>query len=521
MTDSIAPARPDAEAPSPAARKGLGLVGWLRWFWRQLTSMRVALILLFLLALAAVPGSIFPQRGSNASGVDQYFTDHPGIAPWLDRLSLFDVYAAPWFAAVYLLLCVSLAGCILPRIAAYSRALRTPPPPPPSRLDRLSGYAASTTAENPQKALSLAAHDLRRRRWRVRTGDGWVAAEKGYLREAGNLVFHVSLLVLLAAVAAGSLFGWRGSVIVLESAAFSNTVTQYDSFTAGRMVDKANLAPFTVALDDFRATYEVGGPQSGAPRDYQADVTFTPEPGAASATKTIAVNDPLSVNGAKVFLTGHGYAPHVIVRDATGTVVFDGSVPFLPRDKMFTSMGVVKVPDTDPQLGFQAIFLPTTSVDMEKGPISVFPDSTDPGLFLSAWQGDLGLDDGTPQSVFRLDTTHMTKIGLESMKPGATWTLPDGRGTLEFAGVDEYANFAVAHDPGKEWALAAAVAAILGLLVSLFIPRRRVWVRAKSDDEGRTLVQVAGLARTENSSVGDDAAVALEAAVGGKAGGSA
>ena len=144
--------------------------------------MRVALILLFLLALAAVPGSIFPQRGSNASGVDQYFTDHPGIAPWLDRLSLFDVYAAPWFAAVYLLLCVSLAGCIPPRIAAYSWPCARRRPRRRRAWTGSAAYAASTTAENPQKALSLAAHDLRRRRWRVRTGDGWVAAEKGYLR---------------------------------------------------------------------------------------------------------------------------------------------------------------------------------------------------------------------------------------------------------------------------------------------------------------------------------------------------
>ena len=243
--------------------------------------------------------------------------------------------------------------------------------------------------------------------------------------------------------------------------------------------------------------------------------------GAASATKTIAVNDPLSVNGAKVFLTGHGYAPARDRPGRTGTVVFDGSVPFLPRDKMFTSMGVVKVPDTDPQLGFQAIFLPTTSVDMEKGPISVFPDADGSGALPVCLAGRPGA--GRRHPTVGVPSGHhphdQDRAGVD--EAGATWTLPDGRGTLEFAGVDEYANFAVAHDPGKEWALAAAVAAILGLLVSLFIPRRRVWVRAKSDDEGRTLVQVAGLARTENSSVGADAAAALEAAVGGKAGGSA
>ncbi|MEU1163986.1 cytochrome c biogenesis protein ResB, partial [Streptomyces sp. NPDC005921] len=43
---------------------GLGVVGWARWFWRQLTSMRVALLLLLLLSLGAIPGSLIPQSGA-------------------------------------------------------------------------------------------------------------------------------------------------------------------------------------------------------------------------------------------------------------------------------------------------------------------------------------------------------------------------------------------------------------------------------------------------------------------------
>lgn len=93
-----------------------------------MTSMRVALILLFALAVASVPGSIFPQRGADPIAVNRYFEQNPALAPWLDRLSMFDVYAAPWFAAIYLLLCISLAGCILPRTIDHVRALRRPPP---------------------------------------------------------------------------------------------------------------------------------------------------------------------------------------------------------------------------------------------------------------------------------------------------------------------------------------------------------------------------------------------------------
>src|SRR5204863_1351133 len=99
--------------------------------WRRLRSMRTALVLLFLLALAAVPASLLPQRRLNPAKVVQYRAEHPALAPLLDRFGLFDVFSSPWFAAIYLLLFVSLVGCILPRVRLHLRALRKAPPTAP------------------------------------------------------------------------------------------------------------------------------------------------------------------------------------------------------------------------------------------------------------------------------------------------------------------------------------------------------------------------------------------------------
>ena len=114
-------------------RLGRELVSWARFFWTTLTSMRTALILLFILGLAAIPGSLLPQRPTNPSGVRNWLAANPGWA-WIDRLGAFDVFGSAWFAAIYLLLFVSLIGCILPRTAQFAKALRAQPSPPPGRL---------------------------------------------------------------------------------------------------------------------------------------------------------------------------------------------------------------------------------------------------------------------------------------------------------------------------------------------------------------------------------------------------
>ncbi|RJK96171.1 cytochrome c biogenesis protein ResB [Vallicoccus soli] len=507
---------PEAPGAGPDGPAGLGARGWLRWGWRLLTSMRTALVLLFLLALAAVPGSLLPQRSSDPAGVRQWQEDHPGAFGLVDRLSGFDVYGSPWFSAVYLLLFVSLVGCVLPRSRQHWRAMRARPPAAPRRLERLPAHAEVVVDAPPEQALAAARRVLRSRRYRVAEGDGWVSAERGYLRESGNLVFHLSLVVVLVAVAVGHLYGFRANVVVVEGRGFSNVVAQYDSVEQGPWFDDASLEPFTVSLDAFRVRYQEGGEQAGAPRDFRAEVTWTEEPGEEPRTATIASNHPLVTGRSKVFLTGNGYAPRFTVRDGAGEVVWQGASPFLPRDANNTSEGVVKVPEAQPeQLGFTGLFLPTAAII--GSPVSIFPDARDPRVFLTAFRGDLGLDDGVPQSVYRLDTAAMEQFQdpelegqplARALAVGETMELPDGAGSITFDGVSRFVNLQVARDPGTTPALVGAVLAMTGLLLSLFVRRRRAFVRAVAQDDGsgagRTVVRVGGLSRSEDEGLADE-----------------
>jgi cytochrome c biogenesis protein len=489
-----------------AAGPRLGPLGWLRWTWRQLTSMRTALILLLLLALAAIPGSALPQRPNDPLAVNDWIERNPGAAPTLDRLGFFDVFASPWFAAIYILLFISLIGCVLPRVGAHWRSMRAPTPPAPRRLDRLAGARAWTTQD--PDVLVRAAEVLRADRWRVTPGDDALAAEKGFSRETGNLLFHIALVLVLVGVALGALFGWKGTVIIREGNGFANMLTQYDSFSPGRLAVPDRLPPFSFTMSEFDATFEREGSQRGAPRSFAATLQYVAEPGAPVAERVISVNSPLRLDGAKVFLVGHGYAPHLRVTDSTGRVVFDDTVVFLPQDGAFTSTGVVKAPDGTPQLGLQALFTPTAALSQERGPHSSFPAPDDPALFFSAWTGDLGLDSGEPRNVFSLDTEELEQIGLSALRPGETWQMPGGEGSVEFVGLDRWASFTVSRDPGKVLALVASITAIIGLCLSLFVRRRRIWVRvdpmAPSGATGSLApfrVQVAGLTRSDSADV--------------------
>ena len=501
--DGILASDGESQPSGPTAIR-MGPRGWLRWSWRQLTSMRVALILLLLLALASVPGSLVPQRGINEAKVLQFSQQNPTAARWMDLLGLFDVYTSPWFAAVYLLLFISLIGCVIPRTVEHARALRRPPAPTPARLSRLPDHASVVTQMPEQAALDRAEQQLRSWGYRVvRTRDA-VAAEKGYLRETGNLIFHAALIGILLAVATGSLFGYRGNVLVREGTGFSNALTQYDTFKPGRLFTPSDLKPFTLSLTNFSVSFETKGKQRGAPREFLADVVVRDGVAAPLQSRRLKVNEPLSLGGSRIYLVGWGYAPKVTVRDGEGRVVLRDSVAFLPRDGNFTSTGVIKSPDARPdQLGFQAIFLPTTRIDPERGPISLFPAAVTPGLFMSAWTGDLGLNSAKPQSVFALDTRSLKELGIKALAPGQTWVLPQGRGSITFDGVAQYATLSVARDPGAGPVLLFAAICVTGLVLSLFVHRRRLWVRVTRQPDGTTVAEVAGLTRSEGISVSE------------------
>jgi cytochrome c biogenesis protein len=493
--------------------------------WRQLTSMRTALVLLVLLALAAIPGSVFPQKAVKPEDVTRYYQDHPSLAPVLDRLGGFDVFRSPWFAAIYLLLFTSLIGCILPRARDHARALLRRVPDAPRRLERLPAHHEGETSRGAQEI----AESLRGWRRVIREhpdGTTTISAERGYLKEGGNLVFHTALIGVLAGVAVGAFGGWHANRILVQGAdqAFCTSSQQFDDFSPGTWVGAGNLPKYCFEMTGFRASYL----DSGQPKAFGATVDVT---GEKTETGEFSVNHPLRLGDANVYLLSHGYAPVVRYTDRYGksqTTV----APFPPTDdRTLTSAGVAIFPDAnaDPQTGvtsptqqvaFDGVYVPTAP---DSGPIalSTFPAENNPRLILTLYRGDLGLDLGIPSSVYHLnqhqiDTGKLKAVGRPKvLKAGESWTLDDGS-KVEFLGTRPWISLALRHDPGEPIVLVSIFLVLIGLMLSLTGKRRRVWVRLMPAEGGRSVLVAGGLARSDYPGFAEEFATLIDR-MGGEA----
>jgi cytochrome c biogenesis protein len=359
--------------------------------------------------------------------------------------------------------------------------MRSLPPATPKNLNRMEFF--STWAANGRE-LELARSWFKSNRFRILEKDGTISAEKGYLRETGNLFFHIALILILLGISFSSLFGMRGEAILNVGERFVNTPTSYDSLAYGKLFKDGKLANFIVTVDEFDAKYNV---VTNAPEDYTLNITLRQGDLSTPEKRVIKVNSPLAIGNTKIYLQANGYSPIVTVRDSKGNVALQGPIPFLPQDGNLRSIGAIKVPDAIPQVGFVGSFVPTYARSEGNGAISVFPQALDPRLLLSVWSGNMGLDSGVPQSVYRLDTSTLKSLGLKSLKPGETFTYTGG--SITFEGYVQWVNLQIVDDPGKNYALLGAIVAILGLLASLFTRRRRIWIRCGSE------IEVAGLAK--------------------------
>lgn len=517
--------------------------------WHWLTSMRTALVLLFLLALVAVPGALLPQREVSQSRVDEYIAANPTMGRIYDALDLFNVFGSPLFVALLTLLIVSLIGCIIPRSIDHYRAYRATPTRAPKYLHRMPFHAEGEVEASLDDVDKQVREVLRR--WRVaeyspeedRAGVFSLSAERGYARELANLVFHIAIVALISVFALGRMVFYEGQVIVVtnsesefavpveQSREFCNTSpANFDTFRAGPLFDGTGLTPFCFISHDFTASYLPNGQADS----FSSAISYAAGDDIASSTLgwedyTLRVNHPLRIHGDRVYLQGHGFAPQLTLTWPNGESRTQ-MIQYQPTDlTFFLSSGVMRFdppagmyPDLaerrQHQIAIEGIFAPTAAWVGPNGDMlrSSFPEMNDPAVSLDIYVGDAGLDTGRPQNIFALDQSLIASGQLQraervQLAAGEEVKVQLGADaadyvTVRFDGAAEFANYQISRDPTQAWALGATVLLLGSLVGSLVIKRRRVWVRLRPRPDGApgTLVEIAGLARTDRAGWGGE-----------------
>lgn len=518
--------------PTPLRR----VLAFLRNTWRGLTSMRTALVLLFLLALAALPGALLPQRALNGPKTDDYITAHGWWGTLLDRLQFFTVYSSVWFSAIYLLLMISLIGCLAPRSVDYVRSMRARPVLTPTNLSRMPHYRRAVVDSAPEDVLAAANTRLSRWRRTEREEDGGarsLSAERGYLRETGNLIFHFSMLGLIIFFALGKMFSYGGQVIVQANGGqFCNAgIYAYDSFDAGLDVDGTKLDPWCVKVNDFTAHYT----PAGEPDYYDSKIQY--QSGEDLTTGTwrpydLKVNSPLRTVGDRVYLLGHGYTPKFTVTYPGGetrsmatqwrpvdqtTLLSEGATKFEPPGITDEAVRRTK------ELAVTGVFAPSSFLH-ENVLTSSGPGLDNPAVAVDVMRGDLGTDNGEGQSIFDVDQSmvddgRLKQVARQNLYVGQSVTLDDGT-KITFTGVQQWVSLQISHDPTQVFVLVFAITMLLGLGGSLLFKRRRVWVRVTPAENGQsgTVVEIGGLARTDQAGYGEEFGRIAEQLVSGKKG---
>jgi len=453
------------------------------------------------------------------------------VGELLNRLQFFDVYSSVWFSAIYLLLMVSLIGCLVPRTGEYLRAMRSGPVLTPRNLARLPHHARAEVNGDPDEVIASVRRRLRGWRITERNEPGGVrtiSAERGYLRETGNLVFHFGILGIIVAFALGAMYSYEGQVIVhADGQEFCNSgIFAYDSFRPGLRVDGTELNPFCVRVDDFEPTYT----EQGQPVNYAADIRYQSGEDLASGTwrdYRLEVNSPLRTAGDRVYLLGHGYAPTFTVTWPNGesrtqtiqwrptdqnTMLSQGATKFDPPG--ITDSRTRRRTNSRSRVCSRRRRCSTATSSPRRSPTSPNPPWpwTSCGAN-SAWTPDAR--SRSSRSISRWWTADAWSGWHGRICGSARASLSDDGTRISFDGVRRWVSLQVSHDPTQGWILGFAIAMFVGLGASLAVKRRRFWARvtpldtdgdspAEARDVRRSVVELGGLARTDQAGYGEE-----------------
>jgi cytochrome c biogenesis protein len=419
--------------------------------WRFFTSIRLALVLIFVIVILAVI-SIFisqaPQGISHGSADYTAWLENmarPAYGVWtepLDSFGLLSVFRSPLFLTAGALLILNILCCTIKRLYSLKTVFR-PGATVSAEVPEKAPFVLSAKSPASNAVLSVSNY-LLQHKYRVRAskhGDGdFIHADRYALSRLGTVISHLSLILLVIGFITGSLLGFQDNSFILAEG------------TARTVGHNSGL---TIELVSFTIEYW----PDGTPKEYRSDVTLYDE-GQPVKTAAVMVNHPLSYAGLRFYQAFYGPATVMRVTNTEGEAVAD------------TTVSLIGTMNADPYLR------PFGKLDL-------------PGTGLTAYLV-------APATNMYDPILQPGEIGIELYQGGANvpldWDVLAVGEAQEIQGLEftyvrpaSYSGFSVKHDPGMWLVWLSLGLFLLGIMMVLYLPYRRLQITVKPENDGSSL----------------------------------
>lgn len=448
-------------ASAGAARRTGEVGSALERLWDLLTSMKFALLLILVFAGLAMVGALVMQMPAGVADDPQARASwlaevRPRYGGWtgiFDALGVFTIFSSTWVKLVGALLAASTVACTLQRIPGTWRTMTRPRVEVgPSFFEHAPQHEAMTFHRPAAEVLAIAEGILRRRRYRIVTvDDGTVHlyADRNRWQPWAGLVGHFSIVVILAGAMVGSMWGFRDSQFMLAEGTTAAVPTRTD---------------LAITLNSFKDAYD---PRTGAPIDYVSDVTLT-RAGQPVSQHLVRVNDPLRFEDMAFYQAYFGPAAVVTVKDAAGKVLFSGGVPLAwTSNNGGNKVGTFSLADQQLAVWVVATTGPNDpSVKPGQVGIELYKSSTGDPIVQKA------IDQGAPTTIEGL--------------------------TYSFDREAKFTGLNIAKDPGAPLVWLGCLMLVLGFVIRLMVPHRRMWGRLVARPDGGSTLSIAAVGRRDS-----------------------
>jgi cytochrome c biogenesis protein len=414
--------------------------------WDFLCSLKLAIILVLLLALTSIIGTIILQNGSAADYIREYGQANYEL---FKKLQFIDMYHSTWFIGILALFSVNLICCSIKNFPRVWKFVKQPTLVASPGIFKGSANRAEFSCKGSKEQIAEQISNVLKKEFSKTTLTEkdeklYLFSQKGIYSRFGAYITHLSILIIMAGAIIGNVWGYKAYVNIVEGTSVDQVRTR-----TGESIDLG----FTVRCDDFDVSYYEN---SNRPKDYNSDLVIL-EDGKEIVHKRIEVNDPLTYKGIKFYQSSYGSAGSAFFK-IKATEVATGKVMELKADQG------KQVQLTN---GYSFAVTNFTENDRNFGPaIQLYVNSPDGkhGAPFVVWKNHPQID----------------------IKRGGIYS-------FALLGYDQpfFTGLQVAKDPGVNIVWAGCFLIVFGSLTAFFFSHKRIWVRLE-DDGNKTKVLMAG-----------------------------